>query len=86
MGVACTLNGQRLPIDPCGSVRQESASERFGRGDYVQVPHLEIRVPMAHAFLRAFSRAPALCRSLCLATTARARPRSLREDDRPRVS
>jgi len=46
--------------------------------------------PLAHAFLtvfiRAFSRAPALCRSLCLATTARARPRSLREDDRPRVS
>jgi hypothetical protein len=37
-------------------------------------------------FSRAFSRAPALCRSLCLATTARARPRSLREDDRPRVS
>ena len=24
--------------------------------------------------------------ALCLATTARARPRSLREDDRPRVS
>jgi hypothetical protein len=43
-----------LPIDPCGSVRQESASERFGRGDYVQVPHLEIRVPIGTRLFNRF--------------------------------
>ena len=65
MGVACTLNGPGLPIDPCGSVRQESASERFGRGDYVQVPHLEIRVPMAHAFLGERSLGRRRCADRC---------------------